>query len=88
MQRRYSPISMEYCEMEYLNSKLIAFCFIITLITVSTFAQTDVYKNDIIRFNLKEQAGKKEGNRILNDQLEIDVFSAVKDYSDIRNLLK
>jgi hypothetical protein len=49
------------------------------LIAFSTFAQTDIYKKDIIRYNLKEQAGKKEGNRILNDQLEIDVF--VKDFS-------
>jgi len=65
--------------MEYLKLRLIAFCFTIILITVSTFAQTDIYKKDIIKFNLKEQAGKKEGNRILNDQLEIDVF--VKDFS-------
>lgn len=57
----------------------IAFSFSILLIAVSTFAQTDIYKKDIISFNLEEQAGKKEGNRILNDQLEINVF--VKDFS-------
>lgn len=64
--------------MKYFCLRLIAFCFSM-LIAFSTFAQTDIYKKDIIRYNLKEQAGKKEGSRVLNDQLEIDVF--VKDFS-------
>ena len=39
----------------------------------------DIYKENIIRMNKTVQAGKTEGNRVLNDQLEIDIF--VQDYT-------
>jgi hypothetical protein len=44
--------------MKYFYFRLIAFCFSM-LIDFPTFAQIDIYKKDIIRYNLKEQAGKK-----------------------------
>jgi len=58
---------------------IILLFFLLALTSVQIFAQTDIYKKDVIRFSLKEQAGKMEGSRVLNDQLDIDVF--VKDFS-------
>ena len=39
----------------------------------------DIYQDNIIRSSHKKQAGQKEGNRILDDQVEISVY--VPDYS-------
>lgn len=53
--------------------------FLITLSSVSTFAQTDIYKKDVIRIKIDKHSGKMEGSRVLNDQIEIDIF--IKDFS-------
>lgn len=34
----------------------------------------DIYKENQINYTRKYQAGKKEGNRVLNDQIELDVY--------------